>query len=140
MYILNTNVLRAIFQHRGQQPILETRIKQTPYEHIYISIVSVEEVLRGTLELFRRCEKENDIAHGYAFLDGLLMDLSKFQILAFDEEAEEAYKRMSAEAKRCGKGDCRIAASAMAHDYTVITRNVDDFRIIGAEFENWFLA
>lgn len=140
MYILDTNVLRAIFDHKGQQPHLETRIKQIPYEHLYISIVSVEEVLRGILELFRRCEKGKELARGYAFLDALFTDLSDFQILSFDQESEEVYERMSAETKRYGKGDCRIAASALRHDYKVITRNVDDFRAIGANYENWFLA
>lgn len=104
MYILDTNVLRAIFQHKGQQPALESRIKQTHYEHIYISIVSVEEILRGTLELFRRCEKENDIAHGYAFLDGLLTDLSNFQILSFDEESEKTTSECRRRPSDAGKG------------------------------------
>jgi predicted nucleic acid-binding protein len=140
VYILDTNVLRAIFQHKGQQPHLETRIKQTPYEDLYISIVSVEEVLRGTLELFRNHEKKGLLANAYAFIDGLLMDLDQFQILSFNLEADEIYKRMSSEAKRHGRGDCRIAASAIAHGYTVVTRNEEDFRSIGANFENWFVV
>lgn len=140
MYILDTNVIRAIFHHKGQQPHLETRLKQTPYEHLYISIVSVEEILRGTLELFRNYERQELFAKAYAFIDSLVADLAEFQILSFDQEAEEFHRRMSAKAKRRGRGDCRIAASALANGYTVITRDEDDFKAIGANCENWFLA
>ena len=140
VYILDTNVLRAILRYKGQQPHLETRVKHTPYEHLYISIVSVEEILRGTLELFRNSEKRGLLVNAYAFIEDLLVDLSKFQILAFSSEAYEIYKRMSAEAKRRGRGDCSIAASAIAHDYKVVTRDENDFRAIGVSFENWFIS
>lgn len=139
MYILDTNVLRVIFGNRGTQPLLESRIKQTPYEQLYISIVSVEEVLRGTLELFRRYEREQKLPQAFTFVENLLLDLSDYQILPFDNPANERYRGMPAEAKRRGKGDCRIAASALVRGYKVITRNEADFRAIGVACENWFI-
>lgn len=38
---------------------------------------------------------------------------------------------------RIGSQDCRIAAQAMTHGLTVITRNLRDFEQIGAPCEDW---
>ncbi|HEU4387977.1 MAG TPA: type II toxin-antitoxin system VapC family toxin [Blastocatellia bacterium] len=136
--ILDTNVLRAVFREAGKYPLLESRIKHTPYEQLYISIVSVEEVLRGTLELFRRHER--DLPAAYRFIQNVLLDLARFQIISFDEHDDRKYQAMPPGVRRHGKRDCRIAASALARGYKVITRNLDDFKAIGVDCEDWFVA
>jgi predicted nucleic acid-binding protein len=66
-----------------------------------------------------------------------LEDLRIFPILTFSPEAEAIFQTFPPAILRIGAQDCRIAAQAMAHDLTVVTRNIRDFEAIGARCEDW---
>lgn len=94
----------------------------------------------GVLAELRRKERTSKVTQHYEFLRNLISDLNKFQILPYDNHAEAIYQTMSPAIKRIGTKDCRIAASAISRNFTVITRNVDDFRRIGAKCEDWTIS
>ncbi|MBI3653199.1 MAG: hypothetical protein HY231_19400 [Acidobacteria bacterium] len=60
MYILDTDTMSLMFKFPGQQPLLEQRVKATPYEQIYTTAISVEEAVMGAFIL--RDNKKNPVA------------------------------------------------------------------------------
>ena len=63
-------------------------------------------------------------------------------ILSFDEGAVEIYGRIRADLERRGQiigtNDLLIAATALAHNLTVVTRDIGEFgRVIGLRVEDW---
>jgi predicted nucleic acid-binding protein len=130
VYILDSCVLRAVFVNKGQQPLLEQRIRSTPYEHLFTTIINVHEEMLWVLETFRRRINKGQVSEAYSFLLDMYLDHATFQILPLDEEAVTIYRNMTPETKRIGTGDCLTAAIAIRHGYTVITHNMDDFERI----------
>ena len=59
------------------------------------------------------------------------------RILAFDEECAQVWGRLMSPHPEHST-DKQIAAIALIHDLTVVTRNVDDFRGTGAKVKNPF--
>lgn len=63
-------------------------------------------------------------------------------VLDFDARTSSVWARLLAGLKKKGLAmsvkDSLIAASALAHDLTVVTRNVDDFRHAGVRLVNPF--
>ena len=138
MYILDTDVVTLFFHHRDQQPVLVSRILATPPERLWISVITAEEMIQGAFKLIRRDQRRGKGTGGYALLTKILQDIPSFQILPFGDQADLIYKAMPAAVRRLGSADCRIAASAIAHGYTVITRNTRDFgQIPNVKLEDW---
>lgn len=138
MHLLDTDTLSAFI--RGDATV-RTRIRSTPADEIWISSVAVEELLRGYLaEVAREPRKRS--APNWDVVSGGLIEvirvLGEFNILPYDDRAEEHYRRFDAAIRRIGRTDCRVAASAIVHQMTVVSRNVRDFaRIPGVAVEDW---
>lgn len=68
--------------------------------------------------------------------------VAKIRVLDFDSAAGAAWARLLVRLKRQGRAmpikDSLIAATALAHGLTVVTRNVVDFRHAGVPVENPF--
>lgn len=63
---------------------------------------------------------------------------SKFDILPFDEEPADHFHRLQSERVRIGTMDLKIASICLAHDATLLTRNLVDFeKVPGLRVENW---
>lgn len=139
MYILDTDVLSLMFRFPGQQPHLERKVKATPYEHIYITAISIDEAVQGAYIL--RDNRKNPLGC-YDLLAKIPKYYGQFQALTYDERAMKIFNQFSAAIKQAAGSvnDRKIAAIALVHDYTVITRNVNDFRPTGVKCENWTLA
>jgi len=55
------------------------------------------------------------------------------------EKATDIYITLKSKGQLIGNSDILIAAYCMVNDYTLVTRNTDDFkRIDGLKFTNWF--
>lgn len=68
--------------------------------------------------------------------------LSGTRVLAFDDDAAQHYGRIRSDLERRGTRladpDLRIAATALAHQATLITGNTRHFqRVPGLRYENW---
>ena len=135
MYILDSDTLRAILRH--PTPYLHRRVTSTPIGDLYISVIVAHEMLTGVLAELSRNERTRHVTRHYDFLRELFSDLCRFQILPYDDDAERIFQAFPPVVKRIGTKDCRIAASALSHRYTVITRNSEHFEQTGARHENW---
>jgi tRNA(fMet)-specific endonuclease VapC len=117
---------------------LEKRLAALRSEDSTVSIVSFEEQTRGWLAWIHRSRKPGEVLKGYHFLRELLHFYSGYTVLPFDPAALSEFQRLNALRVRIGTKDLRIAAVALVHRATVITRNLRDFRQVpGLAVEDW---
>jgi tRNA(fMet)-specific endonuclease VapC len=68
----------------------------------------------------------------------VLIRYQKFTVLPFDEHAADEFNRLQKQRLRIGTMDLKIAAIALAHNATLLTRNRKDFsRISQLQIEDW---
>ncbi|MEM8779762.1 MAG: type II toxin-antitoxin system VapC family toxin [Cyanobacteria bacterium P01_G01_bin.49] len=138
MYLLDTSVVSNFLDERRYYPQLTARILNQPPEQIFISIITVEEILQGALASIQKSKRKPSVTKAYQYFEDLFSALHRFQIVSYTLEAEAIYQSLPAKTKRIGTQDCRIAAIAQANDFTVITVNVNDFVSIDlADVEDW---
>lgn len=135
LFILDTDILSLL---QAKHAEVSRRVAACDPSEVAISVITVEEQLRGWYTLLRRGKKPSHIAFAYDRLARNVSFLSRTVILPFPERAIAVYEGLK-KAKLCVEGnDLRIAATAMNLGATVVTRNVRDFEIIpGLLFEDW---
>jgi len=63
----------------------------------------------------------------YDLLLRTLAAINSYRIHPFTKEADDLFHRLPKAAHRIGPRDCRIAASAVTGEFTVVTANTSDF-------------
>lgn len=140
MVLLDTDTLSLLFRSPEQYPELVKHLRQTPADDIYISAITVGEITEGALALVRKLQPKDQEEDGYLLLVDSLRYLNRFAILPYSAEAAALFRGFPAKARRLGRRDCQIAAIALLHEATIITRNKRHFsEIPGIHFEDWTL-
>ena len=130
MFLLDTNVLSAMISPEIPPPV-DAWVAGTPLRFLFTTSVSQAEILAGIAVLpeGRRRHGLNEAAR--AAFEG---DFAG-KIWSFDTVAAEAYAEIFAARRRAGRPtkptDLMIAAIALAHDASVVTRNIRDFKGCG---------
>ncbi|MGL5939567.1 MAG: type II toxin-antitoxin system VapC family toxin [Waterburya sp.] len=138
MYLLDTSIVSNFLDERRYYPQLTEQILSKPPELIFISVITVEEILQGALAAIQKAKRKPSVTIAYQYFEELFSALHRFQILSYTVEAERIYQSFPAKAKRIGTQDCRIAAIACSNKYTVVTVNINDFISIGlTDVEDW---
>jgi tRNA(fMet)-specific endonuclease VapC len=138
MYVLDTNIVSSLLDQRRKNLNLSRRILAEAPEHLFVSLITVEEIISGGLSSVNRARQTPIIVSKYKDFGWLFDTLHQFQILPYTSAAEQIYRAMTTRQKRVGTQDCRIAATAMALGYTVVTANTTDFYNIGGlAVEDW---
>ena len=141
MYLLDTDTVSNYLDKRRMNPELRARIEGEPPESIWISVVTIEEIVRGVLEVLARARKHPRnparIIACYAWLHNAVRDLSLFQALLYTEQAEAIYKNIPASLRQRHSQDCQITAIALERGYSVVTSNTADFEKTGVQCVNW---
>ena len=134
MYLLDTNVvseLRRIRPHGGVLAWLES--VEDP--HLHLSAVTVGEIQAG-VEITR----EQDQAKA-AEIEAWLDDVARtFNVVSMDAQAFRCWARLMRRQSDTLMEDAMIAATAIVHGMTVVTRNVRDFEAFGVPTLNPFDA
>ncbi|MBX5200223.1 type II toxin-antitoxin system VapC family toxin [Rhizobium sp. NZLR1] len=137
--LLDTNVLSEVTKPKPDAHVLQW-LDRLDEDRSFISIVSVAEIRRG-VALMDEGRKRDALA------EWLARDLTQrfeHRIIPVDESVALAWGDLMGHAKRSGRGlpsmDGLIAATAVAHDLTLATRNSKDFDGLGIELINpWIL-
>ncbi|WP_309720186.1 type II toxin-antitoxin system VapC family toxin [Armatimonas sp.] len=138
MILLDTDTLSLFLRSSRQYPELFRRIREAPLDDLYISAITVGEIMEGGLALIRKLQPKDQEAAGYKLLIDHFEALKSFAILPYDTEAEAIFHGFPKNIRRQGRQDCQIAAIALTHEATVITRNERHFaQIPSVVFENW---
>jgi predicted nucleic acid-binding protein len=133
MYLLDTVIVSELSRRRRNAGVTEWFERQRPGD-LFISVISIGEIERG---IARQRLIDPSFAVTLAeWLDRVLM-VYKEQILAFDLKVARRWGLLSA-ALGNRSADLMIAATALEHGLTVVTRNVSDFEPSGVSFVNPF--
>jgi predicted nucleic acid-binding protein len=100
---------------------------------LFLSAITVGELRQG-VEIIRHRGDSAQAAHLGRWLDRLTADYTD-AILPFDQEAAQIWGRLRAPHPE-NPLDKQIAATALIHDLTVVTRNTDHFRPTGVTMIN----
>ena len=107
-------------------------------DEICVTIITYEEQMRGWLGFLAKAKDEGKRVFAYGRLKEMLDDFAKLRVIVYDQEASFHYARLRKTKIRVGAMDLKIAAIALAHSATLITRNTRDFeRIAGLKIEDW---
>lgn len=135
---MDTNIVSYFLRGSENSGSLSKKILHTPAEQLFITVITLEESLSGALAVIQKFRQKHEIIRAYARFLGLYQALQAFQTLPYSQDAEGIYRILSAENKRVGTQDCRIAAIAIATGFVVVTANVIDFQKIGGvQIEDW---
>jgi len=107
-----------------------------PVGVVGISVVTIEEALRGRLAQLSRARDGPARIYRYFLLERTLIDFMHFPVVSFDQAAETHFQQLRA--VRIGTKDRKIAAIALANQLIVVTRNRRDFaRAPGLALQDW---
>ena len=135
--LLDTNVLSEVTKPAPDPRVLEW-LDQLDEDRSYISVVSIAEIRRG-VALMDEGRKRDTLA------EWLAQDLPRRfeqRVLHIDEPIALAWGDLMSLAKRRGRGlssmDGLIAATAIAHNLRMATRDTKDFEGFAIElFDPW---
>jgi tRNA(fMet)-specific endonuclease VapC len=139
MFLLDTDHL-VVLQHEadGELGRLQERMSRHRPEDFALSVVSFHEQMLGANLFISRAKTQAQVTRGYQMMEVILIDFSRFRVLPFDEPAASQFTRLRKARVRIGTMDLRIAAIALSHKLTVLTRNTRDFeQVPGLVAEDW---
>jgi tRNA(fMet)-specific endonuclease VapC len=140
MYILDTNHI-SLLEFVGTNPIAQRllfRLARLKPKEKVTTIITFEEQVRGWLSVLARSRSLDEQVDAYRRLSRLLQNYLKVEVLEFDRQAAAEFQRLKQARIRIGTMDLKIAAIALAHGATVLTRNLKDFsRVSGLRVEDW---
>lgn len=132
-YLLDTCVISELRKSRCNGGVLEwmTGIEA---DEAYLSVITMGEIRRG-IELYRAKDPKAAAALEQ-WLEGLYLHYAP-RILAVTREIAECWGKLSPQ-QPLPVSDGLIAATALEHDLTVVTRNTADFERSGVRLLNPF--
>lgn len=122
--------MSEIYREREKSPAYRV-IDATPSEALFISVISLGEILKGIALLPEGAKKM-----GLAQWVHTLETAYQYRLLPIDKEVVRIWGDRTAKAQKRGRvvpaADGLIAATALAHGLHIMTRNVADFQETGA--------
>jgi predicted nucleic acid-binding protein len=135
MYLIDTDVLSALSRRR-RNPNVEAWLARQRAGDLFLSVVTIGEIERGVAR--QRSHDPDFAAVLAAWLDQVLSTYGD-RILPFGLAAARRWGELSAIIGHDG-ADLQIAATALEHGLTVVTRNVSDFEPAGVPVFDPFKA
>lgn len=135
MYLLDTNVISELRRARSNKADehVVAWASSVPADSMYISAITVLELELGVLQIERRDTKQGNLLRHW--LEEQVLTAFENRIIPVDAIV----------AIRCAKlhypdpkseRDALIAATALVHEQTLVTRNTSDFRITNLRLIN----
>jgi tRNA(fMet)-specific endonuclease VapC len=134
-FLLDTDQLTLF--HHGQSSVCQRMAAQGP-DVVGLTVVTVEESLRGRLAAIAKAKDGSARIARYAQLMDSLQLFQQFPVLPFDQAADDHFRQLQSLRLRIGSQDLKIAAVALANNVKLVTGNLHDFgRIPGLALEDW---
>ena len=122
---------------RGNEQVATRVVQQLPHQ-LAITIITIDEVLRGWYTQIRRARSDEQLARTYQALQETVEFSRDIRILPFDLPAIRRYRQLRTTHLRTGTNDLRIAAIVLERESTLVTCNSSDFiNIEGLRLEDW---
>jgi predicted nucleic acid-binding protein len=132
MYLLDTNVVSELRRPRPHGAVVAW-LQATADRDLHLSAVTLGEIQAG-IELTRA----QDAAKAAALEAWLERVAASYNVLPMDGAAFRAWARLMHRRSDTLYEDAMIAATALVHGLTVVTRNIADFSSFGVPLLNPF--
>ena len=130
MYVLDTNTLLDYFRGKGN---VGAKLLATPPGEVAIPAIAAYETWVGVLGSQNAKRRQEQFEKFLEVVDVLPFDAAACR------RAAELRLTLERRGEKIGPLDTLIAASALAHGATLVTRNVREFgRVAGLSVVNWF--
>ena len=133
MFILDTNVVSELRRRTKADRKVAAWAKVIPLSQMFLSVITSLELEKGTLLMERK-----DVRQGQqlrTWLDDQVMARFDGRILSIDAVDAKRTARLHVPSPGSER-DTMIAATALVHRMTVVTRNVADFSASGVTILN----
>jgi predicted nucleic acid-binding protein len=135
-YLLDTNVISELMKARPARSVAGW-IVSTPENLMHLSVITIGEIRKG-IDLLDEDEPKRGALQ--TWLDHDLRVRFAGRLLSFDEWVAERWGQIEALAKRqrvtLPTIDAQLAATALHHGLTFVTRNTADVRLTGVPLFN----
>ncbi|QTR53718.1 type II toxin-antitoxin system VapC family toxin [Thiothrix unzii] len=135
MFVLDTNVvseLRKANTGKANANVVAWANSVLPAS-LFLSVISILELEMGILLIERRDQEQGKMLRNW--LENQVLPTFEERILAVDTAVARQCARLHVP-DPCSERDALIAATALVHGMTVVTRNVDDFKPTGIAILN----
>jgi predicted nucleic acid-binding protein len=132
MYLLDTNVVSELRKPRPHGAVVAW-LQSTAEADLYLSAVTLGEIQAG-IELTR----EQDATKASEIEAWADLVAASYSVLPMDGETFRAWARLMHRKSDTFYEDAMIAATAMVHKLTIVTRNVADFADFNVSLLNPF--
>jgi toxin FitB len=126
MFLIDTVTLSEL-RKRQRDPVVVAWFERQRTSDLFLSVISIGEIERG---IARQRAADPAFADALAAWLDRVLDLYGERVLPFDLQAARRWGALSA-ALGNDSADLMIAATALEHGLTVVTRNISDFEPAG---------
>ena len=135
IFLLDTCIVSELTRPKPNQCVADW-IRSEPETKLYLSVLTIGELRKG-IDKLPKSHKRNKIE---AWLNFELRNRFSGRILSVDDEVAERWGLESAKAEQAGTPlpviDGLLAATAIIHGMTIVTRNTKDMQQTGAKMFN----
>ena len=135
MFVLDTNVVSELRKAKSGKANLQVVAWMTKMDvsHLYLSAISIMELEIGVLQITHRDMIQGAVLRRW--LDTQVLPAFAGRILPVDTTVAQCCARLHVP-NPCSERDALIAATALVHGMTVVTRNIADFQHTGVNLLN----
>lgn len=135
LYMLDTD--HVSLSQRGYPAVLQ-KMAEVGHHSLAVSIITVEEQIKGRFQLIKRASKGQKLIQAYRDLQANVAYFNTIQVLPFDEAANTHYETLCQQKIHIGTQDLRIAAIVLSVNGILVTRNRRDFgKVPNLTLEDW---
>ena len=135
-FLIDTNVLSEYSRPDGPDVRVRAWLEMAPRELQYVSVINLAEIKKG-IELLAEGRRRRELQN---WLANELEDWFSGHILPVDRRVADCWAQLAAGGIKIGRPlpaiDSLIAATAIAHNLTIATRNIRDFEAAGVKVTN----
>ena len=135
LWVLDTDTVSLLAMHH---PGVMAKALSLPIGSVTVGIVSVQEIFMGRYNRIKRAKNPTELIAAYAQLESSTNLLRMLPLLPYDLDASEHFATLRRTHRRVTTKYLRVAAVALSHHATLVTRNLIDFgQIDGLPIEDW---
>ena len=138
-YLVDTCVLSELAKSKPNANVVKWLKSHSKGNLFFVSVVTLGEIKEGIDTLPDEDPRKEKLR---TWFEEQILEAYEESIVDFDRQVALKWGEIKGMTNRMGRTrpdlDAQIAATAVVHDMTVLTRNVSDMEYTGAEVENPF--